>query len=155
MENASNALIIAASVLIGILILTLGVSLYMSLGEYVSNTRKELDDKAIVQFNDQFMIYDGKTDLTIQDVITVRNIALRENNSFTNYNVETTESSEYNQNNRYVDVLLGGKRILDEKKYPINTILQDALDSNKFDNIKCRVTISTVTGRVYKLEFYY
>ena len=32
MENATNALFIAAGVLVGILILSLGVSLYMSLG---------------------------------------------------------------------------------------------------------------------------
>ena len=62
MENASQALIIAAGILIGILILTLGSYLYIIFGDYVSNSQAEIAKNSLAQFNDQFLKYDNRTD---------------------------------------------------------------------------------------------
>ena len=43
MENATKALLIAAGVLIGIMVISLGVSLYVSLGSYVDSTKEQLE----------------------------------------------------------------------------------------------------------------
>lgn len=148
MENATNALMIAAGVLIGILIISLGVSLYMSLGGFAATTQKEIDQKAIRQFNEEFLKYDRRTDLTIQDVITARNRALEINQSYENYNVSTTIADE---NSYYIDIFFkresSAKTIFDKN---LTDLLNKYIDAK---NIKCTVKISPVTGRVYKLVF--
>lgn len=147
MENASEALLIVAGVLIGILILTLGVSLVMSLGGYAADTQAEIDRKNIQQFNEEFLKYDKKTNLTIQDVITAKNKASEINQSYDNYD----SSVRANENSYYVDVFF--KR--ESASIPIfNKDTAELL--NKYidvKDIKCTVTLSTKTGRVYKLVF--
>lgn len=144
MENASKALFIAAGVLIGILILSLGVSLYMSLGGFAEDTQVQINERNIYQFNEEFLKYNKKTNLTIQDVITVRNKALEINQSFDNYNIKTTRADE---NSYYVDVFFNGKVIFDTN---LTDLLNKYIDAN---NIKCTVTISPKTKIVYKVEF--
>ena len=74
MENASKALIMAGSVLIGVLILTLMVTLFLNArtvsNEYEQNKKSE----AIQQFNVNFIKYLGQ-DLTIHQVVTICNFA--------------------------------------------------------------------------------
>lgn len=148
MENATNALMIAAGVLIGILIISLGVSLFVTLGGFSANTQKEIDTKAIRQFNEEFLQYEQRTDLTIQDVITARNKALEINQSYENYNVSTTKA---NENSYYIDVFFkresSAKTIFDKE---LTYLLDKYIDVK---DIKCTVTISPVTARVYKLVF--
>ena len=79
MENASKALLIAGSVLIGILLLTLFVYLYTQLSENASNVYSTLDHAEISKFNQKFLNYEGRENLTIQDVVTIVNMA-KDNN---------------------------------------------------------------------------
>lgn len=148
MENATNALMIAAGVLIGILIISLGVTLFMTLGGFSANTQKEIDERAIRQFNEEFLKYDKRTDLTIQDVITAKNKALETNQSYENYNISTTKATE---SSYYVDVFFkresSARTIFDKD---LTYLLDKYIDVK---NIKCTVTISPVTARVYKLVF--
>ncbi|MCI8700194.1 MAG: hypothetical protein HFJ47_02495 [Clostridia bacterium] len=144
MENASQALLIAAGILVGILILSLGVSLYMSLGGFAADTQAKMDQKNIQQFNEEFLKYDQKTNLTIHDVITARNKALEINQSYDNYNIKTTKADE---DSYYVDVFFNNKLIFDAD---LTDLLNKYIDVK---DIKCTVTISPTTGRVYKLIF--
>ena len=82
MENASKALLMAASILIGVVILTLGVYLYTSFSESANNMKKQMEDNQIANFNNQFLLYEGKTDLTIYDVYTVANLAIESNKKY-------------------------------------------------------------------------
>ena len=59
MENATKALLIAAGVLIGIMVISLGVSLYVSLGSYVDSTKEQLELNEISKFNTQFLKYNN------------------------------------------------------------------------------------------------
>ena len=94
MENASKALLIAGSVLIGMLLLTLFVYLYTQLSENASNVYSTLDHAEISKFNQKFLNYKGRgkdvvgyddsgkpitNPLTIQDVVTIVNMA-KDNN---------------------------------------------------------------------------
>ena len=74
MENASKALIMAATILIGVAILSLGVYLFTYFGNYAKGVEDENRANQIAQFNSQFLSYQGK-DLTIYDVITLANMA--------------------------------------------------------------------------------
>ena len=57
MENASKALLMAASVLVGILILSLIAYLYTVFGDYSSLIQARLEEKNITEFNTKFTQY--------------------------------------------------------------------------------------------------
>ena len=53
MENAVKALLIAAGVLIGVMVLSLGITLFDSLSEYSVDTQKQIDANARQKFNEK------------------------------------------------------------------------------------------------------
>lgn len=84
MENATNALLMAAVILISVIILSIAVYLFTYFADYARGVEGDVRANQISQFNSQFLSYQGK-DLTIYDVITLANIA-----------------KDYNQKNEYV-----------------------------------------------------
>ena len=82
MENASKALIIAGAVLIGILIISMGVLLATSLQKTAKTYYTSMTTNEIQKFNSEitknFIIKDGKTYITAQGIITLKNILLTE-----------------------------------------------------------------------------
>lgn len=81
MENASKALIMAAGVLIGILILSLAVFLFVDFGSTSSQIYDEVEVRQLAQYNAQYTIYAGRDNITIYDIITLANLA-KENNDY-------------------------------------------------------------------------
>ena len=75
MENATKALLMAAGVLIGIVILSLGVYLYGTIGNYVQMSQEEMNNQALIKFNTQFYNYTAieNQQYTFQDIITIAN----------------------------------------------------------------------------------
>ena len=57
MENASKALIMAAEILIGVMIISIGVYLFNTLGQYSAETTAEMEETQQAQFNNQFLKY--------------------------------------------------------------------------------------------------
>lgn len=82
MENASKALLMAAGVLMGILVLSLAVFLFANFGSTSSQIRSDITSNQLTQFNTQFTIYDGRDDITIYDIISVANLAKENNNNY-------------------------------------------------------------------------
>ena len=88
MENASKALLMAAGVLVGVLILTLMVTLFLN----ANNLAKEYDEtkheESVQRFNAYFLKYIGADKkLTIHDVVTICNYADK-------YGVEVTSGEK-------------------------------------------------------------
>lgn len=81
MENASKALIMAGGVLIGILLLSLAVYLFIDFGTTSADINDKNAQQQIVEFNSKFTSYENKNDLTIYDVLTVVGYA-KENNKY-------------------------------------------------------------------------
>ena len=79
MENASKALIMAAGILIGVLLLALMVTLFASASDTFSSYEQTKKSEAIQQFNVNFTKFLGQ-DLTIHQVVTICNFAKKENN---------------------------------------------------------------------------
>ena len=90
MENATKALIMAATVLLGVIILSLAVYLFLYFGSYAEGVENQNRDNQIAQFNSQFLSYQGKEGITIYDVITIANMA-----------------KDYNEENEYTKGVLG------------------------------------------------
>ena len=159
MENASQALLIAAGVLIGVLILSLAIYLFSVLGGHAANTQSKIDENQIAQFNDQFLKYSGLTGLTIQDIVTVKNYAL-ESNEKADINYKPSQDRA-GDNNDYIDVYYADLKtqayteaafILTKKD---EELLKAELDKGKNSNrFTCEVKVNTNTGRVNKIYFY-
>ena len=99
MENASKALLMAASVLIGILIISLAVYLFVTFGSASAKMHKQNEVQQIAQFNSQFTSYEEK-ECTIYDVITLANLAT-ENNKYYEFNKRQNKT---NGNDNYISV---------------------------------------------------
>lgn len=75
MENASKALLLAGGVLIAILILTLGITLYTQLSNQSREYNKTISEVELEKFNSNFDVYIGRKDIKAQEIVTVVNLA--------------------------------------------------------------------------------
>lgn len=171
MENASKALMIAAGVLVGMLILSLGVYLYYSLGTYITANQETMNKNELSQFNTQFVKYinykeaNGSIDknkiefeLTIHDVVTAANIAYENNKK---YNL-ISNTENYDESTLYVTVNAditkedGTTQYKKNLEQIINTESADILKNNINEKYVCRIndiSYSSVTGRVCSITF--
>ena len=124
MENASKALIMAGGMLIGILILSLGLYMFITFSDRADKVYDRVKEDQIAQFNSRF-IYEDKdveSTLTIYDVV---NVAKR--------------AREYNQSNElfdesspdYIIVELVGEGKIE--KYD-DSELEDLLEADREDD---------------------
>ncbi len=147
MENASKALIMAASVLIGVVILSLTAYLFMYFGGSVNEMNQQIEEGQLQQFNNQFTSYEDKKNLTIYDVITVANLA-KENNAY----YELKEASE---NNFYIKVKLNSVELEKKKEEEISNLVksESLSNDNKLSQYSCKVKLNPITGRVSEISF--
>ncbi len=160
MENAAKALIMAAGILIGILILSLAVYLFVTFGSTSKELHKQQEEQQLAQFNTQFTSYETKTDNTIYDVITVANLAT-ENNRY--YEFTTRPAHEELKRNYYICVTLQGTNIEFNKSTKTQEVIAfynqkianelAKVTQAPLPNYSCQVGISEITGRVYNVSF--
>lgn len=74
MENASKALLMAASVLIGALLVSVMVYIFYFSSDYSSKIKDNIAVREVYETNVKFEIYDGRNDLTVHDVQTIINL---------------------------------------------------------------------------------
>ena len=161
MENATNALLMAGGILIGILILSLGAYLFVSFSGSVATMQSQIEQDQVNNFNAQFLKYDGEDTLTLYDVYTVAHLASDNNKKY-----EVNSPGESN----YITVSCNTKGNELEKIDGNNAItLEDCLndiytDSNPHVYVSvnriqkkyiCKVHISEVTAKVDRIDFTY
>lgn len=108
MENASRALLMAAGVLVGVLLLSLAVYLFTIFGNFGSEMTTQMNEKNLSEFNAQFTKYESYQDengkwqntCRAQDVVTIANLA-KENNNKYDYTVNDADKGYY-----YVKVIV-------------------------------------------------
>lgn len=97
MENASQALIIAGTILIALIILSIGVYLvsnYMKVGQSYEQTKETTE---ITKFNTNFTKFEEREDITAQEIITLKNFAKNydeQNNTTTTVRYPGSESNK-------------------------------------------------------------
>ena len=122
MENASKALIMAAEILIGVMIISAGVYLFNIFGDYSADSTKKIEQAQIDTFNDQFLKYysgttatDGTSGTiikcTIHDIVNLANLAKKNNIEFGLEN-----ESGYASNTRYIQIDINRNKNLEKKK---------------------------------------
>lgn len=113
MENASKALLMAAGILIGILVLSLGIYMFVYFSGETKRVYNQVQADQINQFNSEYSSLEGKSDITIYDVISIARRA-REFNKQNDLKV-----GDYN----YIKVTLNGWTKGSDGKLNLNTTL--------------------------------
>ncbi len=166
MENASKALLMAAAILLGIMIISVGVAIFNTLSGFSQSTIARMQEKQVAEFNSNFTKYYGQIDgkaiqLTIHDIITVANFAKQ-----SNIENELQEETGYNEYTNYVqvDVKIGGTTITKLEKQDVSTyqtLIQNnslvADENGKLTQTKyficTNLLYSEQTGRVMYISF--
>lgn len=180
MENASKALIMAAGVLIGVILLSLMAYMFISFAMSSAEIHKENEQNQLNEFNSQFTSYMGKEGVTIYDVVTVANLATESNiyyefprktptgnDNYIAVKLSNPKLAGYNNQNierGYVDIR-GATHKKEIKEYYDN-LIRIALNNDMIDktdeygnNYKalreynCDVKISDKTGRAWLVTF--
>lgn len=142
MENASKALLMAAEVLLGVLLLTLMASIIYFFTNYQAEIESNQNAKEIYRFNSQFEVYKEKEYLTAQDVLSIYNLAQNYNSKFENEEpIKVYINNKQITNNVNNNIYL--KQILNDTNYPEKppkTYKIDKIEPNqttkKINNIK-------------------
>ena len=166
MENASKALIMAATVLLGVMIMSIGVALFNTFSSFSADTAKKMEEKQIAEWNNTYLKYygevtndDGKKEpikVTAHDIVSIINSA-RENN-INYFQDENDLGKKYagKENYYYVQVLITGKNAETWKEeQKLKFLKENSLtNENETINFKCTdVKVSSVTKRVYSISF--
>lgn len=168
MENASKALLMAASVLVGILILSLIAYLYTIFGDYGSLIQARLSEKNINEFNTQFTKYESYKDESgnwqntckASDIVSLANLA-KQNNQ--NYEFGTDNITEKEKEGTYyisIDTLaINGKKNFetlttdDYTEFMRQYTGEIKNGAYQVKNYSCSVTIDSITRKVKKVVF--
>lgn len=167
MENASKALLMAASVLVGIGMISLAIYLYTVFGDYGSQIAERIQQKETDEFNAQFYKYESYKDengnwqntCKASDIISIANLAKNNNN---NYDFGTEDVTN-NDATFYITVDVKPtkdatlKRAF-EKEENYSQFLKDYVGFEKdgkyiVREYTCQVDISSTTGRVKRVTF--
>ena len=158
MENASKALIMAAEVLIGVMIISIGVYLFSIFSGYSAERYKEIEDTQIAEFNNQFLKFYGTRindkgkevpiECTIHDIVSLANLAQKNNVEYELIEEKKQGNNAYQikngiqmENSLYIQIDLGNIKNLELKSnsYLVELIKQYNLESDnsgKETNIK-------------------
>ena len=164
MENASKALIMAAEVLVGVIIISIGVALFTIFSNYSRSTAMQVEQTQIAEFNNNFLKYEDK-DITAHDIISVANLAKQNN---INYGID--DQKQYNENTNYIQVMVDGykkpfeqqteeekNKFIQENTFEVDVngeIQRDSDGNPKIKKYACkRIDISSVTKRVMYVVF--
>ena len=161
MENAARALTMAAGVLIGIMIISIAVYLFTSLGNTSSEIYSKVEQTKIDKFNSQFLKYYRLDTCTAHDIVSIANLAKNSNKYY-----ELEEGSEYNY---YVNVIVKdyidskGSKNKEEKHFEklYDVKYTEFIENNSTNEEKSEIKYftctkilqSNITGRVYQITF--
>lgn len=168
MENASKALLMAAGVLIGVMILSIAVYLFYTFGNYSSEAYEQMEQAQIDQFNSQFLKYYGnvarsyvdengreKEEIgpilcTAHDIISLASLA-KQNNLY----YEVDDLNGYNQATNYIQIDVGtALKTRNLEKWDNDKQIEFLQDNaNKSYICKLEPTISYLTKRVCYMQF--
>lgn len=123
MENASKALLMAASVLIGIILISLMVIMFMNSGNVSSSYDKTISQEEISVFNSNFTKYVGRN-LTIHEVKSIINFAKANRVEYIESVPKISET-----------LSVGGDNTVNKRKYKLVVLAYDT-DTGKISKIQ-------------------
>lgn len=164
MENASKALIMAASVLLGVMIISIGVVLFRTFSDFSADSAQKMADKQISEWNNTYLKYygnisyreneddensdikDGPIRVTAHDIVSVVNNAI-ENNIYYFGNNTNDWPSKSDENYYYVEVKIHGTAV--EKEW-----CKDETEKTKFLSENSLIPIVIDGQTTYEPKYY-
>ena len=178
MENASKALLMAAEVLIGILILTLAVYLINVVGKSAQDQEDAIYSKNLTEFNAQFTKYETPDQffsiselinrenhgqapirdnyLTSADVVSLINLVQEQNNQYA-----SDASGNIDKNNRnFILVIIDNSwrnsdsnldKIKEKSQEILNNSTKQVNGVETYNRYYCKVNISEETAKVNQI----
>ena len=152
MENASKALIIAGGVLIGVLVIGLFVRLTTIFGSFSANVNNKIATDKVAAYNKNFYQYQGRIDITADEIAGLINYARQSNESR-----KLTNNSEDVNNEFFIHIKIDGSKTsyndylanLNSSTYNDKTAFKKALNQFISDNntklFMCDVSNFTIT----------
>lgn len=132
MENATKALLIAGTVLIAIIMVSIAVYLYSMYSDQANQYSETISATEIQKFNSKFDVYLGRENITAQEIVSVVNLA-----------------KEYNNQ---IQIYLEGTRLQFTSSTP-----EDFIKTNQNNLFSCTWSTSNPTydtnGKIIKLTF--
>ena len=111
------------------------------ISDFSLRTYRQLEDSKRTEFNQQFLNYNGKTDLTVQDIVTIINLA-KDSNKKNQLQASDAPSNPLNDFSYYVTVEfknssynLGGTNPASNELSNAQRKNLENLDSNKVNSI--------------------
>ncbi len=138
MENASKALIMAAGMLIGILILALFSYEMFTVAQTGKTYQQKIDQENILEFNSQFEKYAGKP-LSAQEIVTIYNYVIEWNKANEATGIELTIILANDALNTLDDIYendmkkIKGETVTDQNPPTIDDFLNKAWDKGLID----------------------
>ena len=157
MENASKALLMAGSVLLAIMIVSLAMYLYANFYEETSQIEGNIEESQVMQFNNQFTKYENNNKVTIYEVLSMANLATQNNKQY-QFEKQTATGDNY-----YISVFLEGKGYIEYGLSDLEKNIQNTYNgyiTEQVSNItastglkyyKVQAEISSTTQRVYQV----
>ena len=156
MENASKALLMAASVLVGVMIITLGIYLFSIFGDFGSQISDRLEQQQIDEFNSRFYKYENSQEIRIHDIITVANLARQYNleNEFVDtsvYYIKVNINGISAEGKNLESISVESKKTALIDKYSLKADATGAMSPQYFECVS--VTINEISGIVNSITF--
>ena len=99
MENATKALLLAAGVLITIIVITLGVTLYSTFSNQTRGYSQVISNNQVQKFNSRFIVFLEREDITALEVVTAINLGKEYNVNILLDREEFTNSEDFLKSN--------------------------------------------------------
>ena len=157
MDNASKALLMAGSVLLAIMIISLAMYLFANFHQATSQIEGNVEESQVMQFNNQFTKYESNNQVTIYEVLSMANLATQNNKQY-QYEKQFAKGE-----NSYISVFLDGKGCIEGGSSDLEKDIQERYSSYITEQLnhithttgltyyKVTVDISPTTQRVYKV----
>lgn len=81
MENAAKSIIMVGGVIIGALVVSIMVYMFAVFGSFSGDMASKINSEQSLQFNNNFYKYEGRVDITAQEIVTCANFAKEHNKS--------------------------------------------------------------------------
>ena len=157
MDNASKALLMAGSVLLSIMIITLAMYLFANFHQATSQIEGNVEESQVMQFNNQFTKYESNNQVTIYEVLSMANLATQNNKQY------QYEKQLATGENSYISVFLDGKGNIEGGSSDLEKDIQERYSSYITEQLnhithttgltyyEVTVDISPTTQRVYQV----
>lgn len=144
MENASKALLMAASILIGVLVLSLIIYLYTYFGAEAQKFEEIINQRQLTKYNAQYTVFDGRQDLSVYDVVSIINKAYKNNEKH-------KDDSEY-KTEYQVRVVLDGSDKAEPNNSELSNEIIELIENNYETKYKCKVLFYADNGKVKEVK---